>query len=162
MRKVEANKADIIKYEEYMLKDADVAIFAYGVSGRSAKTAVEAARAEGIKAGLFRPLTIWPFPRSRSRNSRSASRGSSSRAIPGPDHLRGGPVLEGPVQGGGDLPGRRRPHQPGADPGQGKGGQVAWRSTTISISAAGNFPISGARGAPTASSSSRSCASSTP
>jgi len=53
MRKVEANKADIIKYEEYMLQDADVAIFAYGVSGRSAKTAVEAARAEGIKAGLF-------------------------------------------------------------------------------------------------------------
>jgi len=44
------------------LEDAEVAIFAYGVSGRSAKTAVEAARAEGIKAGLFRPLTIWPFP----------------------------------------------------------------------------------------------------
>ncbi len=42
--------------------DAEVAIFAYGVSGRSAKTAVEAARKEGIKVGLFRPLTIWPFP----------------------------------------------------------------------------------------------------
>jgi 2-oxoglutarate ferredoxin oxidoreductase subunit alpha len=62
MRKVEANKAEIIKYEEYQLADAEVAIFAYGVSGRSAKTAVEMARAEGIKAGLFRPLTIWPFP----------------------------------------------------------------------------------------------------
>jgi 2-oxoglutarate ferredoxin oxidoreductase subunit alpha len=61
MRKVEANKADIIRYEEFMLADAEVAIFAYGVSGRSGKTAVEMARAQGIKAGLFRPLTIWPF-----------------------------------------------------------------------------------------------------
>jgi len=62
MRKVEQNKKDIIRYEEYLLKDAEVAVFAYGVSGRSGKTAVEMARAEGIKAGLFRPLTIWPFP----------------------------------------------------------------------------------------------------
>jgi 2-oxoglutarate ferredoxin oxidoreductase subunit alpha len=62
IRKVESNRADIVKFEETMLDDAEVAIFAYGVSGRSAKTAVEAARKEGIKAGLFRPLTIWPFP----------------------------------------------------------------------------------------------------
>jgi len=62
IRKVEANKKDIIRYEEYLMKDAEVAVFAYGVSGRSGKTAVEMARAEGIKAGLFRPLTIWPFP----------------------------------------------------------------------------------------------------
>ncbi len=62
MRKVEANKKDIIRYEEYLLEDAQVAVFAYGVSGRSGKNAVEQARAAGIKAGLFRPLTIWPFP----------------------------------------------------------------------------------------------------
>jgi 2-oxoglutarate ferredoxin oxidoreductase subunit alpha len=62
MRKVEQNRKDIIRYEEYLMKDAEVAVFAYGVSGRSGKTAVEMARAEGIKAGLFRPLTIWPFP----------------------------------------------------------------------------------------------------
>jgi 2-oxoglutarate ferredoxin oxidoreductase subunit alpha len=62
VRKVEGNRADIVKFEETDLDDAEVAIFAYGVSGRSAKTAVEAARKEGIKAGLFRPLTIWPFP----------------------------------------------------------------------------------------------------
>ncbi|HZW35400.1 MAG: 2-oxoacid:acceptor oxidoreductase subunit alpha [Deltaproteobacteria bacterium] len=62
MRKVEANKKDIIRYEEYKMGDAEVAVFAYGVSGRSGKTAVNMARAEGIKAGLFRPLTIWPFP----------------------------------------------------------------------------------------------------
>jgi 2-oxoglutarate ferredoxin oxidoreductase subunit alpha len=64
IRKVEQNRADIIRYEEYLLADAEVAVFAYGVSGRSAKTAVEMARAEGVKAGLFRPLTIWPFPES--------------------------------------------------------------------------------------------------
>jgi 2-oxoglutarate ferredoxin oxidoreductase subunit alpha len=62
MRKVEANKKDIIRYEEYKMDDAEVAVFAYGVSGRSGKTAVNMAREEGIKAGLFRPLTIWPFP----------------------------------------------------------------------------------------------------
>jgi 2-oxoglutarate ferredoxin oxidoreductase subunit alpha len=62
MRKVEANKKDIIRYEEFLTGDADVVVFGYGVSGRSGRTAVELARAEGIKAGLFRPLTIWPFP----------------------------------------------------------------------------------------------------
>jgi 2-oxoglutarate ferredoxin oxidoreductase subunit alpha len=62
IRKVEGNRKDIIRYETVMLDDAEVAIFAYGVSGRSGKNAVEMARAEGIKAGLFRPLTIWPFP----------------------------------------------------------------------------------------------------
>ena len=62
MRKVEANRKEIIRYDEYLTKDADVVVFAYGVSGRSGRTAVEMARAEGIKAGLFRPLTIWPFP----------------------------------------------------------------------------------------------------
>ncbi len=62
IRKVEGNRKDIIKYETFMLDDADVAVFAYGVSGRSGKNAVEQARAAGIKAGLFRPLTIWPFP----------------------------------------------------------------------------------------------------
>jgi 2-oxoglutarate ferredoxin oxidoreductase subunit alpha len=62
MRKVEANRKDIIRYEEFLTEDADVVVFGYGISGRSARTAVESARAEGIKVGLFRPLTIWPFP----------------------------------------------------------------------------------------------------
>ena len=62
LRKVEANRDDIIRYVEYHLDDADVAVFAYGICGRSAKTAVELARAKGIRAGLMRPLTIWPFP----------------------------------------------------------------------------------------------------
>ncbi len=62
IRKVEENRKDIIRYEEYHTEDAEIVVFAYGVSGRSGKTAVDEARAAGIKAGLFRPLTIWPFP----------------------------------------------------------------------------------------------------
>ncbi len=62
LRKVQGHRADILRHEEFLTEDADVIVFAYGVSGRSGKTAVEMARREGIRAGLFRPLTIWPFP----------------------------------------------------------------------------------------------------
>lgn len=62
LRKIDDNKERIWKNEEYFLDDADVGIFAYGVSARSAKFAVRELRRKGIKAGLLRPLTIWPFP----------------------------------------------------------------------------------------------------
>ena len=48
--------------EEYMLDDAEIVIAAFGIAARVAKNAVNAARAEGIKAGLIRPITLWPFP----------------------------------------------------------------------------------------------------
>ncbi len=48
--------------EEYMTEDADIVIVAYGAASRIAKNAIVAARAEGIKVGLVRPITIWPFP----------------------------------------------------------------------------------------------------
>ncbi|GBE22731.1 2-oxoglutarate oxidoreductase subunit KorA [bacterium BMS3Bbin01] len=60
--KVEAHTEDIIQVERYLLDDADIAIFAYGIVGRSAREAVDRARAAGVKAGLIRPLTLWPFP----------------------------------------------------------------------------------------------------
>ncbi|HDK45428.1 MAG TPA: 2-oxoacid:acceptor oxidoreductase subunit alpha, partial [Actinobacteria bacterium] len=60
--KVEAHAEDIIQVERYLLDDADIAIFAYGIVGRSAREAVDRARAAGVKAGLIRPLTLWPFP----------------------------------------------------------------------------------------------------
>ena len=50
-------------YEEIMLEDAELIVVAYGCSARSALEAVHEARREGLKAGLFRPVTIWPFPR---------------------------------------------------------------------------------------------------
>lgn len=62
VRKVEANKDDIIKFEEYQLDDAEVVIVAYGSTSRSARYAVNEARKQGIKAGMFRLKTFWPFP----------------------------------------------------------------------------------------------------
>ncbi len=47
---------------EYMLEDAEVAVVCFGSPGRAAKEAVNQARAKGIKAGIFRLVTFWPFP----------------------------------------------------------------------------------------------------
>jgi 2-oxoglutarate ferredoxin oxidoreductase subunit alpha len=61
-RKVEVHTEEITEVETFMLDDADIAIFAYGIVGRSAREAVLRARAAGIKAALVRPITLWPFP----------------------------------------------------------------------------------------------------
>lgn len=52
---------DIMMYEEYRLEDADIAVVAYGGTARTAYAAIDMAREQGIKAGMFRPITIWPF-----------------------------------------------------------------------------------------------------
>ena len=54
-----------IKYAEYMCEDADLIIVAYGTSARVSKTVVDNARELGIKLGLFRPITLFPFPHQR-------------------------------------------------------------------------------------------------
>lgn len=51
-----------VRYEEYMLDDADYVFVAFGSSARICKHAVEMARAEGIKLGVLRPITLFPFP----------------------------------------------------------------------------------------------------
>ena len=51
-----------VQFESYKTDDAQVIITAYGISSRIAKSAVKILRAEGFKAGLFRPKTLWPFP----------------------------------------------------------------------------------------------------
>jgi 2-oxoglutarate ferredoxin oxidoreductase subunit alpha len=61
MHKISDNYDDIVQVEETGLEDAEVAVFCYGGTTRAAITAVEEARAKGIKAGIFRPVTIWPF-----------------------------------------------------------------------------------------------------
>lgn len=63
--KIKHNRADIEKYEEYKTDDADILIVSMGVVARSAKAAIDDIRKEGVKAGLFRPITVWPFPESR-------------------------------------------------------------------------------------------------
>jgi 2-oxoisovalerate ferredoxin oxidoreductase alpha subunit len=51
-----------VEFEEYQMEDADIIIVSYGISSRIARSAVEKARDMGIKAGLFRPKTLFPFP----------------------------------------------------------------------------------------------------
>ncbi len=58
-RLVEENEA---MWEEYMMEDAEFCVVAFGIASRVAKNAVVAARNEGIKVGLIRPITLWPFP----------------------------------------------------------------------------------------------------
>ena len=50
-------------YEEYLMEDAEIAVTAYGIASRVAKNAVDEARKKGIKVGLIRPITVWPFPK---------------------------------------------------------------------------------------------------
>ncbi len=52
-----------VRWEEFLTEDAEFVVVAYGAASRIAKNAVKAARAAGIKAGLFRPVTLWPFPK---------------------------------------------------------------------------------------------------
>ena len=50
-------------YEEYMMDDAEICVTAFGIAARVAKSAINAARAQGIKVGMIRPITLWPFPK---------------------------------------------------------------------------------------------------
>lgn len=58
-REIEKNE---VMYEAYMTEDADYVITAFGTVARIAKSAINELRAQGIKVGLFRPITVWPFP----------------------------------------------------------------------------------------------------
>lgn len=51
-----------VRYETWQCDDADYVIVAFGSAARIAQKAIDLARAEGIKVGLFRPITLWPFP----------------------------------------------------------------------------------------------------
>ena len=75
MHKISDNYDDIKDIVMENLEDADVAIFCYGGTARAAATAMEEARAKGLKVGIFRPRTVWPFPeRELSEISRKVKR----------------------------------------------------------------------------------------
>lgn len=57
---IEENEA---MYEEYMMEDAEIVLVAFGIAARVTKNAINEARKLGIKAGLIRPITLWPFPK---------------------------------------------------------------------------------------------------
>jgi len=62
MHKISDNYKDIVQVEKVNMDDADVAIFCYGGTMRAALSAMEEARSKGIKCGIFRAITLWPFP----------------------------------------------------------------------------------------------------
>lgn len=59
-KQIEENE---VIYEEYMTEDADICLVAFGIAARVAKNAIAEAREKGIKVGLIRPITLWPFPK---------------------------------------------------------------------------------------------------
>lgn len=56
-------EADEVRYETYRTEDAEIVVVAYGAAARIAQNAIDMARAEGLRAGLIRPITLWPFPK---------------------------------------------------------------------------------------------------
>ncbi len=63
---IEENEA---LYEAYRMEDAEICVVAFGIASRVAKNAVAAARNEGVKVGLIRPITLWPFPKKALRQA---------------------------------------------------------------------------------------------
>ena len=64
--KIEATEA---RAEEYLTDDAEICIAAFGIAARVSKNAVDEARKKGIKAGMIRPITLWPFPKENFRRA---------------------------------------------------------------------------------------------
>lgn len=62
LREIAANE---VRWKEYSTEDADLLIVAFGTVGRVCQTVVREARAKGLKVGLLRPITVWPFPSAR-------------------------------------------------------------------------------------------------
>ena len=58
-RQIEENE---VQCEEYMTEDADIVCVAFGITARICKSAIAIARSQGVRAGLIRPITLWPFP----------------------------------------------------------------------------------------------------
>ena len=73
--KYRAIKENEVRYEAQQLDDAEILIVAFGSAARIAEKAIEIAREEGIKAGLFRPITLWPFPEKQLREAAHGKRG---------------------------------------------------------------------------------------
>ncbi|MBQ3376076.1 MAG: 2-oxoacid:acceptor oxidoreductase subunit alpha [Erysipelotrichaceae bacterium] len=65
LNKIEKNRKDIESFEEYLCDDAELLIVAYGGSARVGEESVDMLRKKGIKAGMYRPVTIWPMAETR-------------------------------------------------------------------------------------------------
>ena len=61
--KIETMYREEQRWESFMTEDAELVLVAYGISSRVCRTAVRQARKNGVKLGLIRPITVWPYPR---------------------------------------------------------------------------------------------------
>jgi 2-oxoglutarate ferredoxin oxidoreductase subunit alpha len=109
IRKIRSNRDSIIRTENVFLDDAEVVVVAYGISARSARQAVQEARAKGIRAGLIKLETVWPFPEELIRSVASRVRG-----LVMPEINAGQMVLELERCAGGACPVRLVSHCGGA------------------------------------------------
>jgi 2-oxoglutarate/2-oxoacid ferredoxin oxidoreductase subunit alpha len=62
-RKYQLMEQNEVRYETFLLDDADMAVLAYGIAARIARGAIKRLRQEGLKVGMIRPITLWPFPK---------------------------------------------------------------------------------------------------
>ncbi len=60
-----------VMYEEFMMDDAETCVVAFGIAARVCKNAIMDARKKGIKVGMIRPITLWPFPKDALKNAAS-------------------------------------------------------------------------------------------
>jgi 2-oxoglutarate/2-oxoacid ferredoxin oxidoreductase subunit alpha len=67
IRKIRDHRDDIVQVEEIDIEDAEVVVVSYGISARTSLWPIEAAKREGIRAGMLRLITVWPFPEERIR-----------------------------------------------------------------------------------------------
>ena len=99
LSKIEDNVDDIVRIEEYAMDDAETAIVCFGGTARAAMEAVLAAREAGKKVGLFRPITVWPFPEKQLK-----ARLPQLKNILMVEHNHGQMLLEVQRSAGGSVP----------------------------------------------------------
>ncbi len=63
VRKYNEIEKNEVKFEEYMIDDAEIVVIAYGTTARIAKGAIKRVRKDGVRAGMIRPISLWPFPK---------------------------------------------------------------------------------------------------
>ena len=90
---------DIVRVEEYAMDDAETAVVCFGGTARAAMEAVLAAREAGQKVGLFRPITVWPFPEKQLK-----ARLPQLKRILMVEHNHGQMLLEVQRTAGGSVP----------------------------------------------------------
>jgi 2-oxoglutarate ferredoxin oxidoreductase subunit alpha len=114
VNKVRVNREQLILTQEFETQDADVLVISYGCTARSARKAVREARQEGIKAGMLRLISLWPFPEEKVRELTSRAKAlivaemnlgqislevqrTTSRPVRGVFHAGGAMIPPGPI-----------------------------------------------------------------